>query len=166
MKSWPRRSASCCRRAASVAVIALVAVLAACGAESSDASAAREPSARAQAMFATGAWARTADSAGATAVYFVLDNRETVADTVVGASSAIAEDAGLHVSTQHSGLMHMTPVPALPVPPNDSVSFRPLGAHVMLLGLRRALVADDTVVVLLSFGSGRTLEVRAGVRAP
>jgi periplasmic copper chaperone A len=158
VKSWPRTFASCC------SLIAALIGVAACGAAASDSPRSRE--AADPTLFATGAWARAADSAGSTAVYFVLENRATVADTVRGASSEIAESAGLHVSTQHSGMMHMTSVPALPLPANDSVSFRPLGAHVMLLGLRRALFADDTVVVLLSFGSGRTLEVRAGVRAP
>ena len=67
---------------------------------------------------------------------------------------------------QHSGMMQMAPVTALPVPAEDSVAFQPLGAHVMLTGLRRALLEGDTVPVTLEFGSGRKIEVRASVRRP
>lgn len=112
------------------------------------------------------AWARTADSGATTAMYFLLTNAGNLADTLTGISSAEAEDAQIHVSTQHGGMMHMSEVTALPVPADDSVSFRPLGAHVMLLRLRRPLVEGDSVSATLSFVSGNTLTVTAGVRKP
>lgn len=153
MKSWPRTFASCCS----------LVIAAACGAGASDDAAAP---AAASALAASGAWARPADSGATTAVYFVLQNGGAMVDTVTGASTDAADTAQLHVSMQRERMMHMTEVPALPVPANDSVSFRPLGAHVMLLGLRRPLVPGDTVAVTLAFRSGASLEVRAGVRVP
>jgi hypothetical protein len=117
-------------------------------------------------LFADGAWARAADSGASTAVYFMLENRGDSIDTLQGARSNDAEETGIHISTQRDRMMHMTAVPALPVPPHDSVSFRPLGAHVMLIRVRRALRDGDSVNVTLEFGSGRSVEVRAGVRQP
>jgi len=72
----------------------------------------------------------------------------------------------MHVSMQQGRTMHMSPVTSLPVPAGDSVAFRPLGAHVMLMDLRRPLVPGDSLSVTLRFQSGRTVEVRAGVRQP
>lgn len=112
------------------------------------------------------AWARTADSGATTALYFLLQNAGSVADTLTGVASADAEDAQLHVSTQHDGMMHMSEVTALPVPAEDSVSFRPLGAHVMLLRVRKPLLEGDSVDATLSFVSGATVSVKAGVRKP
>ena len=112
------------------------------------------------------AWARSADSGASTAVYFVLANGGPVADTLSGVSSDEAEVTEMHISTQSGGMMRMTKVTALPVPADDSVSFRPLGAHVMLMGVRRRLVADDTVTATLTFVSGDSVAVRAGVRQP
>ncbi len=112
------------------------------------------------------AWARVADSGATTAVYFTLGNASTVPDTLVGVSSTIAEHADMHISTQHNRMMHMTPVTSLPVPADDSVSFRPLGAHVMLTGLRRPLAAGDSITISLRFVSGVTLNVQANVRQP
>lgn len=114
----------------------------------------------------TAAWARNADSGATSAVYFVLHNTSTISDTLIGVSSAIAERTEMHISTQHGRTMHMSPVTSLPVPADDSVMFRPLGAHVMLTGLQRPLAAGDTVAVLLRFASGKTVEVRADVRQP
>jgi copper(I)-binding protein len=117
-------------------------------------------------LFATSAWARAAASGAATAMYFTLDNRDTLPDTLSGVRSDAADDVSLHISTQHSGTMHMTPITALPVPARDSVMFRPLGAHVMLVGLHTALAEDDTVRAVLSFVSGDTVVVQAHVRRP
>jgi copper(I)-binding protein len=101
-----------------------------------------------------------------TAVYFTLANDGATSDTLTGVSSTEAELTEMHISTQHDGMMHMSPVTALPVPAMDSVSFRPLGAHVMLTGVVRPLAEGDSVTATLSFKSGTTLTVRAGVRKP
>jgi copper(I)-binding protein len=150
VRNWQRTFASCC---------SLVAA-AACGATAADV----PP--RGPVLFASSAWARAADSGATTALYFTLENRDSLADTVNGVSAGVAETASLHVSMQHSGMMHMTPVRALPLPARDSVSFRPLGAHVMLTGLKRPLADGDTVYVTLQFTSGDTVAVSAHVRKP
>lgn len=150
MRNWQRTFASCCS----------IVGAAACGAAVPDV----PP--RGPVLFASSAWARAADSGATTALYFTLENRDAVADTVNGVRAGVAESASLHVSTQHSGMMHMTPVTALPLPAGDSVSFRPLGAHVMLTGLKRALADGDTVLATLSFTSGDTVVVSAHVRKP
>lgn len=155
VRNWQRTFASCC----SLALAAVVG--AACGVGSADVPAQGEPT-----LFATGAWARAADSGAATAVYFMLENRDTIADTLRGVRAAASDEASIHISMQHSGTMHMTAIAALPVPARDSVSFRPLGAHVMLLGVNRPLVDGDSVDITLDFVSGDSLMVRAGVRKP
>lgn len=148
--TW-RKTCVACASAALVAVVA-------CGA--------RDVVPAANELSVRNAWARAADSGASTAVYFTLANGGLSADTLTGALSQEAEVTELHVSTQHGGMMHMSQVTALPVPADDSVSFRPLGAHVMLLRVRRPLGDGDSVDVTLTFGSGRTLPVRAGVRRP
>ncbi len=150
MRNWRRTFAGCS------SLLALL-FAAACG------GAAAEPQAI---LSGHDAWARPADSGGTTAMYFILSNTGTAPDTVVGVASAEAEATEMHVSMQQGGMMRMSPVRALRVPAEDSVSFRPLGAHVMLLRLHRKLVAGDTVTATLSFESGQQLEVRAGVRQP
>jgi len=111
------------------------------------------------------AWARTADSGATTAVYFTLVNTSATPDTLTAITTAEAEESGMHMSMQQGTMMRMAAVRALPVPGKDSLHFAPLGAHAMLMRMRRAVVPGDTVAVTLSFSSGQALEVRAGVRA-
>lgn len=116
---------------------------------------------------ARSAWARPADSGATSAVYFVLGNAGEGSDTLTSVESiGLAATAEMHVSTQHNRMMHMSPVSSLPLPANDSVAFRPLGAHVMLTDLTRTLIPGDSISLTLRFISGRSVEVRAGVREP
>lgn len=158
MKNWRKTFASCAKRAPALVALAATAVLGvAC---------ARDAAVRPTTLDVREAWARAADSGAMTAVYFTLGNGGTEADTLTGVTSTVAERTELHISTQHGGMMHMSMVTSLPVPADDSVMFRPLGAHVMLTGLNRPLAAGDSLSVTLRFASGQTLEVRAGVRQP
>ena len=144
-------------RAAFVGCFSLL-VLAACAASESQPALAT--------MLVEGAWARSADSGATTALYFVLQNEAAVDDTLTGVTTTDATSAEMHISTQHGSQMHMSPIRTLPVPANDSIEFRPLGAHVMLVGLIRPLVEGDSVRATLTFSSGRTAEVVASVRKP
>lgn len=149
MKNWQLIFASC----------SSVLIVAAC-------SAGRDATPVAQTLSVRDAWARAADSGANTAIYFTLANDGAEADTLKDVASGDAEKTEMHISTQHGGMMRMSRVTELPVPSDDSVSFRPLGAHVMLMRVTRPLVEGDTVTTTLSFGSGKTLTVRAGVRRP
>lgn len=150
MRIWRRIFASCC----SVAVVA-------CGSDVE-----QSPEIPDTSLSVRSAWARAADSGAMTALYFTLANDGTLADTLLEVRSDDAALSDMHVSTQRDGMMRMSPVTALPIPATDSVSFRPLGAHVMLTGLVRPLVPGDTVTATLRFVSGASVTVRAGVRAP
>lgn len=137
----------------------------ACGAPAEETAEPAAAAPRAQ-LAVKDAWARAADSGATAAVYFTIVNTAGVADTLASARSTVAEEAGLHMSMMHGTTMHMAGLQSLPVPAVDSVRFAPLGAHVMLMRTTRALTAGDTVPLTLTFVSGQTLEVRAGVRLP
>jgi len=89
-----------------------------------------------------------------------------MADTVVGIVTEAAESASVHETRQHEGTMHMAALPTVAVPAGTSVTLAPLGTHVMLLRLRRALRAGDTAAFAFVLSSGDTVPVRAVTRAP
>ena len=161
MKNSLKISASCSSPRAATRVATLVAALVGAACAPKDA----QPVAG-NPLSTHDAWARPADSGAMSAVYFTLGNAGAESDTLVAVASEIAARTEMHVSMQQGRTMHMSQVTSLPVPADDSVAFRPLGAHVMLMDLRRPLVPGDTLSVTLSFHSGRTVEVRAGVRQP
>ncbi|MBX7119112.1 MAG: copper chaperone PCu(A)C [Gemmatimonadaceae bacterium] len=145
----------------SAACASALGILLACGGERPPAAAAS-----AAAFVAVGAWARAADSGATTAAYLTVRNGTAVADTIVGVASDAAASTDLHESMESHGMMHMASLAAVPVAAGDSVVFAPMGKHVMLTGTTRGLAAGDTIALTLRFSSGRTLEVRAGVRQP
>ena len=155
MKIWPKTSVVC--------VSALV--ITACG-PAAEPQVEVSPPAPTSVLSVTDAWARAADSGAMSSVYFTVENTGVVPDTLTAVRSDAAEEVGLHMSMERNGMMNMAALRALPVPAQDSLLFRPLGAHVMLRSLARPLVEGDTVRVTLEFVSGKSIEVRAGVRRP
>lgn len=111
-------------------------------------------------------WARPADVGKNTAVYVRLENALSDGDSLTGVRSEAAERAELHESVMEGQTMRMRPVVGVALPAGGRLELRPMGTHVMLLRLREAIVPGDTVEVTFDFASGRSLAVRAGVRAP
>jgi copper(I)-binding protein len=135
-----------------------------------------DPGAREGVVAAEGAWVRAAivpasDGSGPgtpapanTAAYLTLRNASDVADALVGVQSPIADTAELHHATMADGVMRMRPVDSVAVPAGGSAVLEPGGYHVMLVGLRSAVGAGDTVALTLRLRSGRVLELAAPVR--
>jgi periplasmic copper chaperone A len=114
---------------------------------------------------AEGAWARPVALAEAdrptSAVYFTLDNPGDAPLQLVAAETDVAGRTEIHETTMDGDVMRMRPVEAVDVPVRGEVAFQPGGLHVMLLDVRRDLVAGETFALTLRFADGgeRTLDV-------
>jgi copper(I)-binding protein len=115
----------------------------------------------------TGAWARTT-TAKMGAAYLTVKGYGTP-DRLVAAAvpMSIAMEAQLHRSAMGSdGMMSMKQVTSIPVPATGTVGLKPGGYHVMLMGLKRPLVAGKQFKLTLTFArAGRqavTVTVRRG----
>lgn len=146
-----------------VAVVASLAVLAACS------SAAVPPSAR---IAVTDAWARSSSAmASAGAAYATITNAGGTADALIGASSPAAATVEIHEtvsmgSPDASGgaMMGMQPVARVEIPAGESLQLRPGSYHVMLIGLVKDLKAGDTIDLTLTFEKAGPITVKAPVR--
>ncbi len=118
------------------------------------------------------AWVRPAalpESAGGapvnSAAYLVVENRGGASDRLVGVDFAGAARVELHESfVDSTGVARMRRVDAVEVPAGAEARLEPGGLHVMLMGLRGALVAGDSVDLVLRFESSGERPVRAAVR--
>lgn len=111
-------------------------------------------------------WARPAPQGANSAAYFTLKNRGRTALTLVGASSEVAERVEIHETVMDGHTMRMQPVRSVTIEPDEVVTFRPGGLHVMFLGLRRPLAAGDRFPLVLRFEGYEPLTVTVAVRAP
>ncbi|HEY0957060.1 MAG TPA: copper chaperone PCu(A)C [Roseateles sp.] len=88
---------------------------------------------------------------------------------VVAASSPVADMVEIHEMKMDDGVMKMRAVDALALPAGQVVALKPGSYHVMLMGLKGAIKAGDTVPLTLTVeGEDKqrsTVEIKAQARA-
>jgi copper(I)-binding protein len=113
----------------------------------------------------TSAWARaTPPGAGMGAIYLVIENGSTRSDRLLKLKTSSAAIAEVHRSEIVDGIARMREVPVLHVASGEKVEFAPGGLHVMLMGLRKPLVAGKTFVLELVFEVAGPRQVTVTVR--
>lgn len=111
------------------------------------------------------AWSRPAAEGGNGAGYATLTNSAAKADTLIAASSPVAERIEIHESMIMGGKAMMHPRPGgLAIPANGAASLKPGGWHLMLMGLRQPLKVGETFPVSLTFKKAGKVEVMFTVR--
>ncbi len=114
-------------------------------------------------------WARpTAEGARAGAAYLSLDNTGGEADSLVSAASSAAGKTQIHETTNDGGVMKMRRVEGgVAIAPGATVSFKPGGYHIMLLGLKQRLEEGQHIPLTLTFAKAGTVDVEVYVeKAP
>jgi len=112
------------------------------------------------------AWVRaTPDSGSTTAAYirFVNGTGDTI--WVSRFSSDDAHTVELHQSSDVAGEMHMAMFDSLAVAPNHSVTMRPGGYHLMLIGTTHALNPGAMVRIVMHLSNGAVVSTSARVRS-
>ena len=88
---------------------------------------------------------------------------------LVSARSPLAGVVEIHEMKMEGDVMRMRAVPDLALPAGQAVALKPGGYHLMLLDLKQALKAGDSVpVTLVVEGADKkreTIEIKAAVRA-
>lgn len=100
------------------------------------------------------------------AVFLSIRNNSGAPDRLVKAESAVAGAVELHTATNEGRKMSMRPVDAIDIPAGGSVTLKPGGFHIMLIGLKRDLKVGDTFEVVLRFEKAGPITVQSHVRQP
>jgi periplasmic copper chaperone A len=109
-------------------------------------------------------WVRPSIGGGsATTLYLALNNWGDVADELTAISTPAASTAQLHQSADTNGVVTMTPVHSLPLPPHTIVSLEPKGTHVMLMGLTKPLRVGERIPITLHFKVAHDIVTTADV---
>jgi copper(I)-binding protein len=100
----------------------------------------------------TSAWARaTPPGISMGVVYFHLENGSTKSDRLLKLKTSVAASAGVHRTEIVDDVARMREVAVLHVAPGEKIEFAPGGYHVMLMGLKKPLVAGKTFELELVF---------------
>jgi len=95
------------------------------------------------------------------AVYVSLRNTGKQADQLLGAATPVAGMAMIHGEQLEGGMMRMRPESSLPIAPGATLAMHAGGTHVMLMDLKRPLLAGQRFPLVLRLA--RAGEVRAEV---
>lgn len=113
----------------------------------------------------SGAWVRAGTTERPTGGYMVIRNAGAADDRLVRVRCDAAGTAEVHQTVTEGGEAAMLPLAeGLVVPSGGEVELKPGGFHVMLMALRRDLVAGETVPLTLEFEVGGEVVVEAEVR--
>ena len=111
-------------------------------------------------------WARATPAGARTgAVYLTVANKANTADRLTSVSSDVAAKVQIHEMAVVNGVMQMRQlVNGLAIPAGGSVTLKPGSYHVMLIGLKKALTAGETVPLTLTFAKAGNISVTVPVK--
>jgi len=114
------------------------------------------------------AWARGTVPAQQVSGAF-MDLTSKTGAVLVGVTTPVAADAEVHEMRLEGGVMKMRAAPRLDLPAGQTVSLKPGGYHIMLMGLKQRLKAGETVPLTLKIERKDkkidSVEVKAEIRA-
>jgi len=115
----------------------------------------------------TNAWSRsTPPVAKVGVVYFTLKNDTGKSDRLLKLSTSVAEKVEVHRTEVLDGIARMREVAVLHLDAGQTLEFKPGGMHVMLMGLRKPLVAGTAYELDLLFEVAGARKVKVLVRDP
>ena len=110
-------------------------------------------------------WVRPGAKNANSALYFVVQNNGSKADTILGAKSKYAEIVEVHESFKRDNdRMGMRQVKYVALPANSTVKFKPGGFHVMLINLFKDVKAGTSLDATINFKFSGKIKVKAVVR--
>jgi len=97
------------------------------------------------------------------AAYMTVVNTGKETDRIVGASGDVSGIVELHTHLMEGGMMKMRPVEAIEVRPGEPTVLRPGGLHIMLIELKKPLIAGQTFPLRLHFEKAGEIPVEVTV---
>jgi periplasmic copper chaperone A len=112
-------------------------------------------------------WARaTPKGADSGAAYMTVTNTGAKLERLSCLSSDAADKCQIHQMSMDNGVMKMREVEGgVEIKPGETVTFKPGGYHMMLVGLKAPLVQGKTVAATLKVDTGATAQVEFPIAA-
>jgi copper(I)-binding protein len=107
----------------------------------------------------TDMWTRATPPGAPTAAgYLTVTNTGSAPDRLIAVSTPLAARGEVHQMAVTDGVMTMTPVEGIDIPPGETVTLAPGGLHLMFVGMSESLTAGGVMPVTLTFEVGGAIE--------
>jgi hypothetical protein len=113
-------------------------------------------------------WARASAGRGDTgAAFMVIANTGSEDDRLVSAATSVAKKTEIHQTKMEDGVMKMRAMEGgLAIPAGEEVTLKPMGLHVMMMGVTDKLVEGRTLMLKLTFEKAGSIEVAVPIAGP
>jgi periplasmic copper chaperone A len=108
------------------------------------------------------AWARASVLASRPVASYVTI-KSTSDDTLIGASTPIAEKVMIHAVEKDGDISRMKHIETLELPSGERFTLAPGGMHLMLMGLQDKLSEGTTFPMMLSFENAGEIKIEVSV---
>lgn len=97
------------------------------------------------------------------AAFVTLKNTGNQDDALIAAKSDIAQKVELHTHLHEDGIMRMRKVERIKVPANGQAILKPMGDHIMLIGLEKPLKPGESFDIKFLFEKAQPVSVKVDV---
>lgn len=112
------------------------------------------------------AWSRELPPTAAVGAAFLsVENHSDQPDRLISANSSIADITELHAHIHEGDVMRMVKVETIEVPAHGKLTLEPGGYHVMLIDLKKPLVAGEQLPLTLQFEHGGQVDVIVDIKS-
>ena len=113
----------------------------------------------------TDTWIRPGVKDRNTAAFMKIANNTPNEDTLFSADSDLAKVVEIHETfTRENDMKGMRQIDYILLPPNSIIELKPMGLHVMLIGLMNDLRSGDEGVITLRFKTSGDKTISASVK--
>ncbi len=98
------------------------------------------------------------------AAFMTIKNGGSKTVNLVSATNDASAITELHTHGKKDGMMVMYKVDKIEVPAKGEALLKPMGLHVMLIGLNKQIKEGDTVNLELKFDNGESVKIAAPVK--
>lgn len=146
------------------AVFGLAVALSSCGAPSKSDTPAKTETAAAKPIEVTRLWAQPISGDGkSAAVYMTISAACPTQDVLQSVEAPAPQMASLHASSAVDGVLKMDPVKSMPIACGKENLMRPMGMHVMLMGIHKPIGIGTQLPLTLHFEHAGAIPVQAEV---
>ncbi|TWX55242.1 copper chaperone PCu(A)C [Colwellia hornerae] len=100
-----------------------------------------------------------------TSAYMSIENKNNAAIILTGASGLFSDRIEIHQHTMSDGMMKMRQVEQLIIEGDNKVILQPMGYHLMIFNVKKALLPEEEVSLTLHFKQQKDLVVTIAVRS-
>lgn len=108
-------------------------------------------------------WVRLLPGKMSTGAFMEITNSSNKDISLIKATSDVSQITEIHDHVNVDGMMKMVAIPKLSIPAGQTITLKPGSLHIMLIELKKPLVAGQKINIKLEFDNKTTFDLNTSV---